>query len=1781
MINQPSSDISAISVKYTFCIVYMHIFLIFDLPSCASTISAYSIGQEVTHVDPEAFTCALHFFLCQLMPSQDFESPSSSFNLKCSTTSTPTPTPTPISEFLKRILDTVSPSDISHVDSITKLSAGTVPITMAISMLMTKVKGVQYHDSSAKKTPLSLTLSPQKFDDYRLCPLPLRALSLCLDNQEALGRIGALRVLIGLTNLHPLHANQIGKNEEIMDFLLLNARRRVYSETFDQLPDRLKMSSSQELLVVVEHSDTEDAYIFQLLTALSERDAAVHQHAASMISLQPLLSEITRRISVEETQLEGTTDPSSSSSMFWSVSAPIKALNRFQQEMDELTGAMIGLCTSLCSNTAFVEGQAELEAVKALNNFILTSMKNAVATFSDSSWNGSKDSYIIVTNCNHLIQKVSNIHFYLKPSSAILREFDQIKEQVAMLLYQKENYEEGSALPLDLLQKMLLSGLQKKITKAGCGSLIFELDILYPLFANFCAFIENPFELRGGGSSRIDVWGDKLDSLRSARHALQDTSSTSTKDIDISLSVTKKRATFSRMGPNGTRVIPSSRALPGTCDQILSLGGKLLSDWCVSWPTLPTMVISIKISYMLFVSRSSLSCVGDFLGFLGRDKDNSSSINLSNSRLSIGTEYESFIMAQRLCHSLAAILTSGKVTIHVPIELTRTGEADDDVPKLYQEQGGEEYLGCDSSSSDYFDDLKLSSHPSDEILRDLDQAEIRIRGPKGGAVLKDKAQNNKTLSSSLTTSRPKVPLIKLDSKTSVSVPERRRSMGSIGRNRSTDKDRDKGDDRPASLRLFRRTLYATKIVEQSYSAETRRCSKSLLAVVCLLNDVVIAMDAMTSAPGSRSVASDIGNDKAFDYSPAAKRLLEILRTPAKNDLDEGRDSNFTLCVASMDCLTALCNHGMEKCDSFLPGASAYYLNPKMISTSAIHSVVIANISCITSQIERLGSRILGPSLRLISAVSSTLKLSVLKEEASCAALVRLVVEGLKSGIYRGRADSSAGDACELIVLIGRFHPDTVKAVLSRNEVEDALLDLIVSLAKVCNFPLIASHDGPQLKNRNDECLCLALQAMTVLADCFNASPFYIFDPSWSVLSMERRLMGWFDEDDDDEDDKYSDVEISSEGRGEFGVSEVHSLSGAQVLAHIVKTCCPVLTDLKGWEPKTLILLMNSYNCASSLLQGELRTKQTKSQMILKSMKEEITTPLMSFLSVALEPAFLTNLNATGRANSPNSASLEPSQSKGVEEAAALLVGSALHFISSLILCDVAITTMRGTSSPRLSTFPQIPSVCDSFAEIETPTWATGTPFKDLFKSKMLSYEEWCGATRDSNVTAPIPSVFAPIDPSSAPLSALKLDDVFVRERNVKRSQSLLQLILHIMDVSSSPEKDDLFSFGSADSSRSSGWARDNQVVQLRGIEVLSCLAMSGVDFCESAVLPRSDSQSWNTAALTLSLRSNSVTDSDGELTPRRRSTLKFGSRGFSRTFPVMGSERALGVTPIPRALSALCFALTAGNGNCNLNISMGHKEKLGPLGLTARGVRLRRAFVTALKAIILTSEGVGCDVIVQSEAHKWLFLFLRSEAELASPKPVSKSRKSSTTVGPNAAFELCRPVDRDEASLQAYGEEPLTSASCTAALCCQVLSLLASAGFANSLCLSGLCEAVLSLMTAHSHILRIQFEGLSALVEMLSGAPEHLSRLNGTATPNPSIFEDEPPTRNPFASKNPSAPPSARAIAQHAVDLICDALDNAVPTEVDTAVEERKKQLRQLISRHKKLGLDQESCSIS
>ena len=261
-------------------------------------------------MDPEAFTCALHFFLCQLMPSQDFESPSSSFNLKCSTTSTPTPTPTPISEFLKRILDTVSPSDISHVDSVTKLSAGTVPITMAISMLMTKVKGVQYHDSSAKRTPLSLALSPQKFDDYRLCPLPLSALSLCLDNQEPSGRIGALRVLIGLTNLHPLHANQIGKNEEIMDFIFLNARRRLYTETFDQLPDRLKMSSSQELLVVVEHTDTEDACIFQLLTALSERDAAVHQHAASVMSLQTLLSEITRRISVDETQLEGTTDTS-------------------------------------------------------------------------------------------------------------------------------------------------------------------------------------------------------------------------------------------------------------------------------------------------------------------------------------------------------------------------------------------------------------------------------------------------------------------------------------------------------------------------------------------------------------------------------------------------------------------------------------------------------------------------------------------------------------------------------------------------------------------------------------------------------------------------------------------------------------------------------------------------------------------------------------------------------------------------------------------------------------------------------------------------------------------------------------------------------------------------------------------------------------------------------------------------------------------------------------------------------------------------------------------------------------------------------------------------------------------------------------------------------------------------------------------------------------------------------------------------------------------------------
>ena len=1737
----------------------------------------------MTHVDPEAFTCALHFFLGQLVPRLEFASPSSSFDLKCSTASTPNPTATPISEFIKRMLDTVSPSDISRVDSVTKLSAGTVPITMAICMLMTKVKGVPCQDVTTKRSASSLTLSPQKFDDYRISLLPLSALSQCLENPEPSGRIGALRVLIGLTALHPLHANQIGNNVEIMNFLLLSAHRRLSPEEVDQLPDRFKLSHSQEP-AVAEHSDAEDAFIFRLLTDLSDRDADVHEHAASTLSLKSLLNEFTRRMSLDDTQLEGVTD--TSTSMFWSVPTLMKGPHRSQLGMDELTGAIIGLCTSLCSNTAFTEDEAVTGAVRVLNNFTLTNMREAVSTISDASWDGSQESLTILTNCNHLIQKVQCLHFHLKSSSAMLREFEVIKGQVALLLYQKENYEEGSALPLDHLRDMLISEVPKKAPKAGSGSLVYELDILCPLFTNFCGFIENPFELQRG-SSRRDLWEDKRDTLRSARNALQETSSKSFRDPpEVSLSVTKKRATFSRMGPNGTRVIPSSRALPGTSDEILSLGGKLLSDWCVSWPSLPSMLISIKISYMLYVSRSPLSCVGDFLGFLGRDKDNESSINLSNSRLSIGTEYESFIMAQRLSHSLAAILIGGKVTIHVPIELIRTGEADEDVPKLYQEHA-EEDLGCESSSSDYFDDLKLSSHPSDEILRDLDQAEIRTKGPKGGAALKDKGiltekgkeRHSTGLSSSLTSRRPKVPAINLNSQSSMSVPERRRSMGSIGHSRYSDKE---GDDRPASLRLFRRTLYATKIVEQSYSAETRRCSKSLLSVISLLNDVVIAMDAMTSGPGSRSLLSEIGNDRTFDYSPAAKRLVEVLSCPVIEDGDDGRDSNYSLCVASIDCLTALCNHGIDKCDSFLPGASAHHLNPKMVTTSPIHSIVIANISCITSQIERLGSRILGPSLRLISAVSSTLKLSVLKEEASCSALVRLVVQGLKSGLYRSRADSCAGDACGLIVLIGRSHPDTVKAVLSRNEVEDALLDLIISLAQACALPPVPCHDEAQSKSSDLECLCLALQAMTVLADCFNSSPFYIFDPSWSVLSMERRLMGWFDEDDEDDEDKYSDVENLSEGRGEYGASGVHSLSGAQVLAHIMKTCCPVLTDLKGWQCNTLIILMNTYNCASSLLQSELRTKQTKAQTIMKVMKEELTTALMPFLSVALEPAFLTNLKASG-GNSSSCMGLEPSMSKGVEEAAALLVGSALHFISSLILCDVTVATLRGaSSSPRLSLAPHIPSVCDSFSEIEAPSWADGKPFKDLFRSKMLSYEEWCGATRDGHTATQNLPVLAPTDPSSAPLSALKLDDVSVRERNIKRSRSLLQLILHIMDVSSSPEKDDVFSFGSADSTRSSGWARDNQVVQLRGIEVLSCLAMSGVDLCESEVLPRPDSQTKNTAALTLSLRSNSVTDSDGELTPRRRSTLKIGSRGFSRGFPVMGSERALGVAPIPRALSALNSALTAGNGNSNLNSSMGHKEKLGPLGLTARGVRLRRAFVTALKAIILTSEGVGCDVIVQSEAHKWLFLFLRSEAEIASPKPASKSRKSSTTVGPNAAFELCRPVDRDEACLQAYGEEPLTSASCTAALCCQVLSLLASAGFANSLCLSGLCEAVLSLMTAHSHILRIQFEGLSALVEMLSGAPEHLSRLNGTATANPSIFDDEPPHRNPFASKNPSAPPSARAIAQQAVDLICDALDNAVPMEVETAaVEERKKQLRQLILRHKKLGLDQESCSIS
>ena len=1672
------------------------------------------MAQDISNVEPEAFACALHFFLglLQKQVSRNVSKSTSSVDLRSLST------PTPISAFIRSVLDPMASSgSLASLSATQKSSSGSVPITMALSRLMTKVRRVQYADSNGSKKLSRISLFPQKFNDYRLPLLPLSALSFCLQNQDPSDRIGALRMLLGLTALHPLHADQIGSTEQILNSLLLSLKKVLFSEDRNVSYSQSYSTQAQELQFVHGGSEAEDACTLRLLSALSFRSISTRKEIGRSLTLHSVIQCILQRICSSSKSESRSSENFSLPQMvsFWSISSPLKTLedpvDRFN--LSELTVALLDLACSLCPNTDYCENESTTSSLIALDKVVQSCFNTLVENFRSPLGSGATTQILDLRKCVIAMESLSILKSYLTDGVCESQSKDN---DMTVLFFKTERYEEDSAEMMSLVWRGLLLRTPPRQSDITDCSPINVFEDIYPLFRDLSAAIKFPLELKNDHD------------LKSEHGRNNKTGTLDSKFKNVPhLNIAKGGNVLNLIAELGQGDL--TPRLSSHLESLIGLGSYILNDWSVSWPTLPALVISTKIAYMLQVARSSGGSVKSFLGFIlnGAERDDGSPNRAA------GKDSGNLLVAQRLSHSLAAILTGGRVTIYVPIKVLRSNESEEE----RSFHGDEENLSNSSCSSDNFD--------AGFVTSDYDSQDSRLWSRHGV----------KTGDLSPRTSGWGASNI---------IP---RSSGSTPRSRgNTDAGRG---GRPSSAKMHRRTLYATKIVEQTYTAEVLRCNRALQSVTYLLTDVMSEISRMTiearTAPPVEAVT-----DRVFDYTVVTRFLLSVLSGTPRAE-EEG--SGLVMCLASLECLISLSLCNVNKIDSSLPGASAHYSNSNnKASTSPVHSAIIANIHLIASQLERLGMRVLGPSLRLLIAVSSSLKLTVLKEETCCAALVRLVIAGLKSHLRSENADSAAAESCGLIVAMGRSHPDTVIAILSRNEVEDSLLDLIQDLVKKRSIVVIAPSAGQRdLHNRDLYCLSCALEAMVVLTDCFNPSPYFIYDPSWSHLSSDRRLINRLKED-------------GPAGDG-YGKLRACAFTGAQAVVQVLNGQ-PAVRKLEGLSTETTMLLLYCYNAASSLLQLEIRIKAEESCEHITSLREDLIPVLLPLLPLALEPAFHPVFKPQKPSDSMNSINLQPTLYLRAEEGASLLVGSAMHFISALLQCDKVILSNFKAQDLCDQHYSRKPlSLYELFSALEIPSWAVGKPFRHLFSQRVPTFEEWSGVTRATtsshSSSGHSSSGHSLVVSGTGTPCPVKHEDKLVRD--FQRAGSLLQLVLHLMDAPTAAEREDLY--GSTDSFRqlnvNIGWARDNEFVQLRGMELLSSLALGGVDFCESAILPRQDSQTLNVVALTFALRSNSISDSDGELTPRRRSTLKAGPHGFKRTFPIMGSEKSQGVTPIPRALSALCLALTAGSSSTQ---SSRHKEVAGPLSLTARGARLRRAFVIALKAIVQTSEGVGCDVIVQSEAHKWLYLFLRAEAEVA-PKPPPKTRRSSG--GGHAAAELFRSLGQEDCtSALGYGEEPLHSPSCTPALCCQVVALLASAGFSNSLCLSGMCEAVLSLMVAHSHIPRIQLEGLSALVEMLTGAPEHLPRLNAHTGASTSIFEEEPLNRNPFASKSPSAPPSARAVAQHAADTISDALDSLEDTVTDTTltdatVEDRKKYLRLLLSRHKKLGLDQESCSIS
>ena len=98
-----------------------------------------------------------------------------------------------------------------------------------------------------------------------------------------------------------------------------------------------------------------------------------------------------------------------------------------------------------------------------------------------------------------------------------------------------------------------------------------------------------------------------------------------------------------------------------------------------------------------------------------------------------------------------------------------------------------------------------------------------------------------------------------------------------------------------------------------------------------------------------------------------------------------------------------------------------------------------------------------------------------------------------------------------------------------------------------------------------------------------------------------------------------------------------------------------------------------------------------------------------------------------------------------------------------------------------------------------------------------------------------------------------------------------------------------------------------------------------------------------------------------------------------------------------------------------------------------------------------------------------------------SPKTTGHTKGRRPVITKTVAIELYRENSTlSDIKTLGYGDEPLSSGSSTASLCCQVVTLLAESGYSSILCNIGMCDAILKLMAVHTLHPRVQLEGLSA-----------------------------------------------------------------------------------------------------